>query len=212
MSTTRQNNALEKNYSWVKNLSLSRAHHHHHHCISQIILKEKGDEKLRTYSQQPKKKRYEKNQYCSVYTALRVFTLIEQNEANEEQQQQNKKSLMQVLAFVFVSAYRQKERIKKYIVVACFYSHNMTYAHREGEWERFIRLVCFKIFVVDHNLLRHTKNFQQFSFFVSLFHSLPILTTTSLSAVEMCGIIFFFSLSSFKIYRFFPSFFPTCSQ
>lgn len=45
----------------------------------------------------------------------------------------------------------------------------MTYAHREGERERdsFVSSAS-KIFVVDQNLLRHTKNFQQFSFFVSL--------------------------------------------
>lgn len=56
MSTTRQNNALEKKNireSKIIKISLSLTHHHHHHCISQIILKE-GDEKLRT--QQPKKK------------------------------------------------------------------------------------------------------------------------------------------------------------
>lgn len=73
MSTTRQNNALEKKNireSKIIKISLSLSlTHHHHHCISQIILK-KGDEKLRT--QQPKKKDTKKNQYCSVclYSAM----------------------------------------------------------------------------------------------------------------------------------------------
>lgn len=131
MSTTRQNNALEKKNireSKIIKISLSLTHHHHHHCISQIILKE-GDEKLRT--QQPKKKIQKKISIAvsvctqrwlwesSVYTALRVFTLIEQNEANEEQQQQNKKKFNASVGICFRVCVQTKRKNKKKIHCCC---------------------------------------------------------------------------------------------
>lgn len=142
----------------------------------------------------------------SVYTALRVFTLIEQNEANEEQQQQNKKKFNASVGICFrVCVQTKRKNKKKYIVVACFYSHNMTYAHREGEREIHSSRLPQK-FLLLIKIYYDTRKI--FSNFPSSSHSLPILTTTSLSAVEMCGIIFFLLSLLLKFIDFFPPFFP----
>lgn len=113
-----------------------------------------------------------------------------------------KKNLMQVLAFVFMSAYRQK-RIQSCCCWLCIVI--IWPMHIEGEWEREKEISFVSsasIFVLIRIYYSTPKNFQQFSF--SRFFSL-----TPLTIVDGCRRLLkcVAQFSSFKIYRFFPSFF-----